>query len=192
MVSADAIPTDKQAINETHNVHTILIESPLRFVGLALVRVTKPIELEAGNRPYEAELREYLTTGQWHKTKPGLIVSVFEGYRNSSEILHPLIERHGFIGWYWIIIGFINTPVPKQLSYADHHDIDMLTHEYSDGCYALNWDVLQGLLIEGQAPGNLVSDAHLAALAAQHGCTLTYTDGDFARFPKLKWTNPLW
>jgi predicted nucleic acid-binding protein len=51
--------------------------------------------------------------------------------------------------------------------------------------------VLQPLLIEGQALGNLVSDAHLAALAVQHGCELMSTDGDFARFPRVKWTNPL-
>jgi peptidoglycan/xylan/chitin deacetylase (PgdA/CDA1 family) len=93
----------------------------------------------------EAELREYLTTGRWHKPKPGLIVSVFEGYRNSYEILTPLIEKHGFIGWYWIITGFINTPVPQQLDYADHHDIDMLTHEYPDGRYALTWDEIRKL-----------------------------------------------
>ena len=60
----------------------------------------------------EAELEEYLTTGRWHKTKPGLIVSVFEGYRNSYEVLYPLIVKHGFIGWYWVITGFINAAVP--------------------------------------------------------------------------------
>jgi uncharacterized protein len=54
-----------------------------------------------------------------------------------------------------------------------------------------HWTVLQPLLTEGQALGNLVSDAHLAALAVQHGCELMSTDGDFARFPKVKWTNPL-
>lgn len=93
----------------------------------------------------EAELREYLTTGRWHKPKPGLIVSVFEGYRNSYEILNPLIEKHGFVGWYWIITGFIDTPVAQQLDYADHHDIDMLTHEYPDGRYALTWDEIRAL-----------------------------------------------
>jgi predicted nucleic acid-binding protein len=51
--------------------------------------------------------------------------------------------------------------------------------------------VLQPLLIEGQALGNLVSDAHLAALAVQHGCELMSTHSDLARFPKIKWTNPL-
>jgi uncharacterized protein len=38
---------------------------------------------------------------------------------------------------------------------------------------------------------NLVPDAHLAALAMEHGLTLCSTDGDFARFPGLAWRNPL-
>ncbi|MDH4063787.1 MAG: PIN domain-containing protein [Acidobacteriota bacterium] len=37
----------------------------------------------------------------------------------------------------------------------------------------------------------LVPDAHLAALAIEHGLTLCSTDGDFARFPDLDWHNPL-
>ncbi len=91
----------------------------------------------------EDELDEYLTTGRWHKSKPGLIVSVFEGYRNSYDVLLPLIEKHGFVAWFWMITSFINAPVPEQLSYAEHHDIDMLTHEYPDGRYALTWDELR-------------------------------------------------
>ena len=38
---------------------------------------------------------------------------------------------------------------------------------------------------------DLVSDAHLAAMAISHGLTLMSTDGDFARFPDLRWENPL-
>ena len=93
----------------------------------------------------EAELQAFLTTGVWRKSKPGLIVSVFEGYRNSFEILNPLIEKHGFVGWYWVITGFINTAIPDQLAYAEHHDIDMQTHDYKDGRYALTWDELRQL-----------------------------------------------
>ena len=37
----------------------------------------------------------------------------------------------------------------------------------------------------------LVPDAHLAALAIEHGLTCCSTDGDFSRFPGLKWENPL-
>lgn len=39
--------------------------------------------------------------------------------------------------------------------------------------------------------GNLTTDAHLAALAIEHQCELCSTDADFARFPGLRWTNPL-
>lgn len=39
--------------------------------------------------------------------------------------------------------------------------------------------------------GNLTTDAHLATLAMERGYTLVSTDTDFARFPGLKWTNPL-
>jgi uncharacterized protein len=38
---------------------------------------------------------------------------------------------------------------------------------------------------------NLVPDAHLAALAIEHGLTLCSVDGDFARFAGLRWENPL-
>ena len=53
-----------------------------------------------------------------------------------------------------------------------------------------HWLVFKQMLVEGQASANLVTDAYLAALAIQHGCTLATTDCDFARFPRLKWRNP--
>ena len=52
-------------------------------------------------------------------------------------------------------------------------------------------EVLGKLLAEPGVHGNLVPDAHLAALAIEHGLTLCSTDGDFARFSALKWLNPL-
>jgi len=54
-----------------------------------------------------------------------------------------------------------------------------------------HWTVFEQVLTDGQAVANLVTDAHLAALAIEHGCELASTDSDFARFPKLKWRNPL-
>lgn len=54
-----------------------------------------------------------------------------------------------------------------------------------------HWTVFKQMLTDGQAVANLVTDAHLAALAIEHGCELASTDSDFARFPKLKWRNPL-
>jgi toxin-antitoxin system PIN domain toxin len=39
--------------------------------------------------------------------------------------------------------------------------------------------------------GNLTSDAHLAALSLEHGAELCSADADFARFPRVRWLNPL-
>jgi toxin-antitoxin system PIN domain toxin len=50
---------------------------------------------------------------------------------------------------------------------------------------------MRDLLIRLGAAGNLTSDAHLAAIAIEHGAELCSTDGDFARFPGLRWRNPL-
>lgn len=54
-----------------------------------------------------------------------------------------------------------------------------------------HWIVFQKMLCEGQAVANLVTDAHLAALAVEHGCELLSTDADFSRFSGLRWRNPL-
>ena len=51
-------------------------------------------------------------------------------------------------------------------------------------------EVLSALLPALSGP-NLVPDAHLAALAIEHGLVLMSTDGDFARFPGLRWEDPL-
>jgi predicted nucleic acid-binding protein len=39
-----------------------------------------------------------------------------------------------------------------------------------------NWPILRNLLKTTGTAGNLVSDAHLAALAIEHGCTVYSTD----------------
>jgi toxin-antitoxin system PIN domain toxin len=48
-----------------------------------------------------------------------------------------------------------------------------------------------GDLLEAESRADLASDAHLAALAIEHGLTVCSTDGDFARFRDVRWENPL-
>jgi toxin-antitoxin system PIN domain toxin len=54
-----------------------------------------------------------------------------------------------------------------------------------------HWSQFRRMIIEGQASGPLVRDAHLAALTIEYGGVLYTADRDFARFPGLRWTNPL-
>ncbi len=52
-------------------------------------------------------------------------------------------------------------------------------------------EILDSFLTDTLGRSNLVPDAHLAALAIEHGLTLCSTDRDFARFPNLRWEDPL-
>jgi toxin-antitoxin system PIN domain toxin len=54
-----------------------------------------------------------------------------------------------------------------------------------------HWPVLRNLLKTTGAAGNLGSDAHLAALAIEHGYTVYSTDHDFKRFGGVEHVNPL-
>ncbi len=54
-----------------------------------------------------------------------------------------------------------------------------------------HWEILRTLLIEGQCRGQLIPDAHLAALAIEHGATLATHDRGFARFAGLDVFYPL-
>jgi toxin-antitoxin system PIN domain toxin len=54
-----------------------------------------------------------------------------------------------------------------------------------------HWPLLQRLIVEGAAAGPLIMGAQLAALAIENGGVLYTADQDFARFPGLRWVNPL-
>ncbi len=73
-----------------------------------------------------------------------------------------------------VVDGWLAQPVVRLVAAGEEH-----------------WPILKDLLSETGTAGNLVTDAHLAALAIEHGCELCSTDGDFARFARLRWVNPL-
>ena len=58
-------------------------------------------------------------------------------------------------------------------------------------CRGRDRAVVGGLLQLEWMTSRLVPDAHLAALAIEHGLVCCSTDADFARFPGLNWENPL-
>jgi uncharacterized protein len=54
-----------------------------------------------------------------------------------------------------------------------------------------HWPLLRRTIFEGQAFGPMVTDAQIAALTMESGAVLYSSDQDFARFPGLRWVNPL-
>lgn len=54
-----------------------------------------------------------------------------------------------------------------------------------------HWTILKEVLRRGAVVGPQTTDAQLAAVTMEHGGVLHTTDRDFARFPGLRWVNPL-
>jgi len=54
-----------------------------------------------------------------------------------------------------------------------------------------HFEVLEDVARSGKARGVLLMDAHVAALALEHGATLCTTDRDFARFKGVRTEDPL-
>jgi hypothetical protein len=89
----------------------------------------------------------------------------------SARILARPLTLDEAIG---IVAGWLSQPTVAILEPGEGH-----------------WSIFSQLLKTGQATGPLASDAHLAALAIEHGATLCSNDRDFSRFPNLKLLNPL-
>lgn len=54
-----------------------------------------------------------------------------------------------------------------------------------------HWTLVKDLLSSSGTAGNLTTDAHIAALAVEHGYTVYSNDADFGRFQNVRWVNPL-
>jgi len=75
--------------------------------------------------------------------------------------------------------------IRRVLSWLKVPDVQILTPGESHA------EILFGLLEHLGTAGNLTTDAHLAAIAIEYQAELASTDADFARFPNLRWFNPL-
>lgn len=79
----------------------------------------------------------------------------------------------------------VDEAVKRVRSWVDRPNVTLLEQ---------NADVVQttlDLLLEAGAAGNLTTGAQLAAHALVERATVASTDGDFGRFPRVRWTNPL-
>jgi len=88
---------------------------------------------------------------------------------NPRAFTHPLSAAEAVD----IVSEWLSQPVTVILNPGDRH-----------------WKILSGFIKDGQANGPLTTDAHLAALAVEHGATLCTLDRDFLRFKGLELLNP--
>ena len=112
-----------------------------------------------------------------------------------------LMNASGSIGLPWIaILGFIRISTnpriletPLDAGGACHRVRSWLAQPQTVLIHPgdRHAEILFGLLEAAGTAGNLTTDAHLAALAIEHQAELHSTDSDMARFPGLRWVNPL-
>lgn len=89
---------------------------------------------------------------------------------NPRALAHPLSLAEAVS----IVSSWLEQPCVQPLDPGERH-----------------WEILSGLLEPAQARGPLVMDAHLAALALEHGAILATSDRDFSRFEGLRTLDPL-
>ena len=122
-------------------------------------------------------------------------------YRPARAWLENTISKTESIGLSWmtllafIRIGTSRRPLEHPFSPSEVESI--VSDWLGDPTFTMinpgerHWEILKSLMTKGQVHGPLIMDAHLAALAIEHGATLATSDRDFSRFPGLRTVNPL-
>ena len=122
-------------------------------------------------------------------------------HSKAKKWLEDCLSSDEPFGFAWIVIsGFLRiitngrimpTPLPPEAAIETVEDWLQQPPSLTIVPSYQHWSIYKELLVPLGTAANLTSDAHLAALAIEHGLTLCSTDGDFARFSDLKWENPL-
>jgi hypothetical protein len=129
------------------------------------------IDADSPNHPAARAWLEETLTGTERVGLAWAVVLAFVRLTTRSGILrHPLPPADAFA----YVTSWFDQPCVRAVVPGDGH-----------------WPLLRNLLAATGTAGNLTSDAHLAALAIEHGATVCSADNDFKRFPGLEHVNPL-
>lgn len=86
-----------------------------------------------------------LAAGDWPHQRPGLILSFDDGLATHAHVAAPLLEKYGFVGWFMVPTGFVDTPPSEQAAFARSHSIVPRAPALPDGRLAITWDELRRL-----------------------------------------------
>lgn len=123
----------------------------------------------------------------WAKEKPGLVISFDDGYRSFYEVAAPLLEKYGFVGWFFISPGLIDVPVKEQREEATKHQtipkkfnygtprvfltwdqVLELDRNHVIGCHTLSHCRLRSAIPEGRLYQEIVTSKHMLEQKLEH------------------------
>lgn len=124
-----------------------------------------------------------------------------EEHGAAKEWLEQLLNGSERVGLSWVVIsGFVrlithrsvsHIPMPPAVAIDTVKDWFELPHVVIVHPGPEHLSLLRANLDATGVGGNLVTDAHIAAIAMEHQAEVHSNDSDFARFPGLMWRNPL-
>lgn len=95
--------------------------------------------------PVNVEMLDaFFETGRWDYEKPGLIMNIFEGYRNHYDVMFPILEKYGFTGWFYMPSMLVGLPLENQTAAAKSHRLRVTgDYMYADGRVMINGDEIR-------------------------------------------------
>lgn len=122
-------------------------------------------------------------------------------HKKAREWLETVLSEKEAVGFAWnALLAFLRLstrPVVFARPLTAGQSLDIVEGWLERSCSIVvhpgerHPQILRELIEPLGTGGNLTSDAHLAALAIEHGAELCSCDADFGRFPGLRWNNPL-
>lgn len=123
-----------------------------------------------------------------------------EHHRSSRAWLDEALSGADTVGLAWVPLlafvrlvtkhGLFPTPLTPAEAMAQVRDWCTAPGAQLVGPTPRHADILADLLAQVGAGGNLVNDAHLAALSIEHRATIVTYDRDFSRFDTVQWESP--
>ena len=90
-----------------------------------------------------ADALHAVMSGAAFPAKPMLVPVLFEGFRDNHDVILPILEEHGFKGWFFIPSHFLNVPAKRQRIFAARHHLHYGPDEYGTDRIALSWPELR-------------------------------------------------
>lgn len=119
-------------------------------------------------------------------------------HERAREWLERALSGSEVIGVPWAVIhGFLRITTNTRIGLPMNEALAIVNEWFRSAAVTLvepgarYWSILQGFLVDGRNDRELVSDAHLAALAIENNASVCSTDRDFDRFTGLPIINPL-
>ena len=122
-------------------------------------------------------------------------------HKHVRRWLEATLAGSAQVGMAWVVVlAFLRiTTNPRVMAKPLPHESAIA---YLDGWLALpcvglvvpgdrHWSIMKNLIGSAGTAANLTTDAHLAALAIEHGYAMASTDNEFRRFAGLKFVNPI-